>query len=198
MSGEPLAEESFALLFRAARTYHSWQDRPIAPEVLRRLYDTMKWGPTSANSSPARIVFLASETAKAKLLPVLMEGNRAQTEAAPVSAIIAYDSRFFELMPRLYPAVPGFGQLFAADEDLAYTTALRNSALQGGYFILAARALGLDCGPMSGFDGEALDKAFFPAGGWRSNFLCNLGYGAPDGLHPRGPRLDFDEACQLL
>lgn len=201
------------VLFRAARTHNAWLDRPVADSLLRRIYDLMKWGPTSANGSPARIVFLRTREAKERLRPALMPANVEKTMLAPVTAIIASDARFFELLPRLFPSAPAMQEVFLQSPDLAATTALRNSSLQGAYFILAARAVGLDCGPMSGFDNEQVDREFFPAslpgggvtagalvaaGAIKSNFLCNLGYGDATKLHPRGPRLDFDEACQLL
>lgn len=185
------------LLFRDARTYNSFQDRPVAPETLRALHDLMKWAPTSANCSPLRIEFLVSAAAKNRLAPALAEGNRAKTLAAPVVAILAYDTRFFDLLPKLFPHNPQAREWFAGQPN-AEPTAFRNSSLQGGYFILAARALGLDCGPMSGFDNAKADAEFFPDGRFRSNFLCNLGYGDKASLFPRGPRLSFDEACRIL
>ena len=158
----------------------------------------MKWGPTSANGSPARIVFVRTKEGKDRLRPGLSAGNVEKTMAAPVTAIIAYDLHFFENMPRLYPEKPAIRERFAAAPDVAGVHAFRNGTLQGGYFILAARAVGLDCGPMSGFDNGKVDEEFFRGTPLRSNFLCNLGYGDPAQLAPRNMRLDFDEACQLL
>lgn len=206
---EPLNDAALDQLFREARTFTTWQDRPVTDEVLRQLYDLMKWAPTSANSSPARILFVRSPEAKERLRPTLAPGNVDKTMAAPVTAIIAFDERFYEQLPRLFPAVPGMRDVFANAPELAETGAFRNSSLQGAYFILAARALGLDCGPMSGFDNAKVDDEFFPApaqqateelvpGRVKSNFLINLGYGDPAGLYPRGPRLEFEEVCQVL
>ncbi len=206
-----LSDEGRDLLFRAARTHGAWLDRPVADETLRELYDLMKWGPTSVNSSPARIVFLRTPEAKERLRPALAPGNVDKTMAAPVTAIIAYDVKFYERLPKLFPHADARAW-FADTPELAESTARRNSSLQGAYLMIAARAVGLDCGPMSGFDNAKVDHEFFPAGAARgefaqeyfadshikSNFLCNLGYGDPVKLFPRGPRLDFDEACQLL
>jgi 3-hydroxypropanoate dehydrogenase len=170
----------------------------VSDDLLRELYDLMKWCPTSANCCPARILFLRTPESKERLRPTLAAGNVDKTMAAPVTAIVAYDLKFYEQLPKLSPHIPEVRELFANSPELATTTAFRNGSLQGGYFILAARAVGLDCGPMSGFDNAKLDTEFFPAGNVKSNFLCNLGYGDPSKLFPRGPRLDFDEACQLL
>ena len=206
-----LDEQGMDLLFRQARTHNAWLDRPVSDATLRQLYDLMKWGPTSANSSPARIFFLRSAQAKARLLPALSPGNVEKTRAAPVTAIIAYDLRFFENLPRLFPHNPNMRQAFAGAPELIEVTARRNSSLQGAYFIIAARAVGLDCGPMSGFDNAKVDEEFFGAGKCegcneeflaeghlRSNFLCNLGYGDSAKLFPRSPRLTFEEACMVL
>lgn len=212
MSSLPLNDEALDRLFRQARTFSTWQDRPVEDELLRRLYDLMKWGPTSANSCPARIVFLRTPEAKERLKPALSAGNVAKTMAAPVTAILAYDQRFFEQLPRLWPPNPGMRDFFANSPEVAEVTAFRSGTLQGAYFILAARALGLDCGPMSGFDNAKVDAEFFPVSPAeenataqvmpesriKSNFLCNLGYGDPAGLHPRNARLEFEEACRLL
>jgi 3-hydroxypropanoate dehydrogenase len=201
------------ILFRTARTHSAWLDQPVTDSLLHQLYDLMKWGPTSANCCPARIIFLRTKKAKERLRPALMPANVEKTMLAPVTAIIANDSKFYELLPRLFPPAPAMKEMFVKSPDLAATTALRNGSLQGAYFILAARALGLDCGPMSGFDNEKVDREFFPApfygkggtdggftaaGAVKSNFLCNLGYGDAAQLHPRGPRLEFAETCQLL
>ncbi len=184
------------LLFREARTHRSWIDRPVSDALLHALYDLAKMAPTSSNSSPMRVVFVRSPEAKRLLLPCLDEGNRRQTETAPVTAIVAYDSRFYEEFPKLNRVDP---QRYAArDPDAIRTEALRNGSLQGGYLILAARSLGLDCGPMGGFDRDRVDAAFFPDGRWKSNFLCNLGYGDGRNIRPRAGRLAFDEACRIL
>jgi len=203
-----LSERDFNVLFREARTHSDWLDRPVEDELLHELYDLLKWGPTSANCCPARIVFLRTREAKERLRPALMPGNVDKTMRAPVTAIIAYDSKFFELLPRLFPAAD-MKAMYANSPELAASTSLRNGSLQGAYLMMAARSLGLDCGPMSGFDNAKVDREFFPvasparraliaSGPIKSNFLCNLGYGDQAKLHPRGPRLEFDEACQLL
>lgn len=185
------------LLFREARTHNAWQDRPVDPALLHQIYDLVKWGPTSANCEPQRIVFLTSAAAKEKLRPALSQGNLAKTMAAPVTAILAYDMQFYDNLPRLFPHADA-RSWFVGNDAVIEATAFRNGSLQAGYFILAARALGLDCGPMSGFDADLVNKTFFPDGRFRVNLLCNLGYGDPAGLHPRGPRLDFADACDIL
>lgn len=186
------------VLFRSARTHNGWQTRPVTDEQLQQIYDLMKMGPTSANCSPARLVFIRSAEAKARLKPALSAGNMDKTMAAPVTAIIAYDLKFFDKLPKLFPHNPGARDWFANDPKAAEVAAFRNGSLQGAYFMLAARSVGLDCGPMSGFDNARLDAEFFPDGSVKSNFLCNLGYGDPAKLFPRSPRLDFAEACQVL
>jgi 3-hydroxypropanoate dehydrogenase len=193
-----LSDESLDILFRKARTHRTWLPKPVSDDLLRELYDLMKYGPTSGNSCPARILFLRTPQAKERLRPVLSPGNVDKTMTAPVTAIAAYDLRFYDQLPKLSPHNPGARDEFLNSPEFAQTTAFRNGSLQGGYFILAARSLGLDCGPMSGFDNAKLDAEFFPAGNVKANFLCNLGYGDASKLRPRGPRLDFDEACQLL
>ena len=193
-----LNDDALDLLFRKARTHHSWHDRPVTDEQLRALYELMKWGPTSANSSPARLVFLRTAEARQRLLPALAPGNVEKTRTAPVTAIVAYDTRFYDQLPKLFPHNPGMRDRFAGAPQLAEITAVRNGTLQGGYFILAARAVGLDCGPMSGFDNAKVDAEFFPGGTVKSNFLCNLGNGDGTKLMERHPRLGFEEACQLL
>ena len=190
----PISIMSIQQLFTAARTHHAWQDRDVADGLLHEIYDLAKWGPTSANSLPMRIVFVKSKAAKEKLLPTLMGSNVEQVRAAPVTAIVAYDQKFYDQLPTLFPAFDA-RSLFASNPALSEQTAFRNSSLQGAYFILAARALGLDTGPMSGFDNAKVDQAFFANSSWKSNFLCNIGYGDPAKLHPRGPRLGFDQAC---
>jgi 3-hydroxypropanoate dehydrogenase len=164
--------------------------------IERALYDLLKWGPTSANCSPARIVFVRSREGKERLRPALSAGNVDKTMAAPVTAIIGHDLRFHDQLPRLFPHTDA-RSWFAGKDELIRTTAFRNGTLQGAYLIVAARSLGLDCGPMSGFDNARVDAEFFPGGTVKSNFLCNLGYGDPAKLHPRSPRLAFDEACRL-
>lgn len=194
----PLADEALAQIFLEARTYNGWLDKPVTEDQVRKLYDLLKWGPTSANGSPARFVFIRSKEAKERLKPVLSPGNVDKTMAAPFTVIVAYDLRFHTHMPRLFPHKPSMGDLFASNPPFNLETARRNSSLQGAYLIVAARALGLDCGPMSGFDNAKLDEEFFPDGQIKSNFLCNIGYGDPATLMPRLPRLDFDEACTVL
>lgn len=184
-------------LFRNARTHNAWLDKPVPDSLLVELHELMKWGPTSANCWPLRVIFIKSPEAKARLIPLLMEGNRAKTQAAPVTAILGMDMTFYEQLPRLFPHTDA-RSWFVGNEALIEATAFRNSSLQGAYFILAARALGLDCGPMSGFDAAAVDAEFFAGTTIRSNFLCNLGYGDPAGLFPRSPRPAFDEVCQIL
>ena len=194
----PLDQNSFDQLFLTARTHNAWQGRPVPDELLQRLYNTFRMGPTSANCCPARIVFVKSMEAREKLMPALAEGNRAKSMAAPVTAIIAYDMKFYEKMEQLFPHVPGVRGWFDKDEQTAFTAAFRNGTLQGAYLIIAARALGLDCGPMSGFDNAMVDQLFFAGTAVKSNFICNLGYGDPSGVHPRSPRLEFDEACSIV
>ena len=194
----PLDKTALDQLFLAARTHNAWQGRPLPDELLQRLYDTFRMGPTSANCCPARIVFVKSQAAKEKLQPALDEGNRVKSLAAPVTAIIGYDMKFYEKMGQLFPHVPNAKSWFNKDEQTAYTAAFRNGTLQGAYLIVAARALGLDCGPMSGFDNALVNQLFFDGTDIKSNFLCNLGYGDPSGVRPRGPRLEFDEACSIV
>ena len=185
-------------LFRQARTHNAWTDRPVSEETLREIYDILKWGPTSANSSPARFLFLRTKAAKERLAPALSSGNLDKTMVAPVTVIVAYDPKFYEYLPQLFPHNPEAKSWFTTNDMLAATTAFRNGTLQGAYLILAARAVGLDAGPMSGFDNDMVDEEFLRWRGWRSNFLVNLGYGDPSGVHPRSPRLSFEEACDLL
>jgi len=184
-------------LFREARSHNAWRDEPISDETLRVLYDLLKFGPTSANSSPARFVFIRTKEGKEKLAPALSSGNMQKTMAAPVTVIVAYDPRFHEKLPKLFPHNPDAASWFTSNDSLAATTAFRNGTLQGAYLMLAARALGLDVGGMSGFDNAKVDEAFLADRGWRSNFLVNIGRGDPAGLFNRSPRLDFDEACVL-
>ncbi|MDZ4380867.1 MAG: malonic semialdehyde reductase [Parvibaculum sp.] len=197
MSGK-LGDEALDVIFRAARTHNAWQDKPVSDALLKELYDLMKWGPTSANMSPARIVFVTSKEAKEKLAPALMEGNRAKTLQAPVTAIIGYDVKFYERLPELFPHAPEAKTWFNWSDDWAEMNAFRNGSLQGAYFMIAARSLGLDCGPMSGFDMNKVNDLFFAGTDVKSNFLCNLGYGDPAGLFERSPRLPFDDACSIV
>ena len=184
-------------IFRNARTHVSWLDRPVADDLLRQVVDLLELGPTSANASPARFLFLRTPEAKARLKPALSAGNVDKTMAAPVVAIVAYDPHFYEELPRLFPFADA-RSWFAGNEALAATTAFRNGTLQGAYLIIAARAVGLDCGPMSGFDNARVDAEFLAETGWKSNFLVNIGHGDPATLQARAPRLTFDEACRLL
>jgi 3-hydroxypropanoate dehydrogenase len=185
------------LLFREARTHNKWQDKPVTDEQIHALYDLLRFGPTSANSSPARFVFIRTPEGKAKLAPALSAGNTEKTMTAPVTAIIAYDPKFFLKLPQLFPHNADAINWFTSNDALAATTAFRNGTLQGAYLMIAARSLGLDTGAMSGFDNDLVDKTFFADNGWRSNFLVNIGYGDPAGVFNRSPRLSFDEACLL-
>ncbi|HWS74681.1 MAG TPA: malonic semialdehyde reductase [Quisquiliibacterium sp.] len=193
-------DQALDALFRNARTANGFLDRPVPDELLRRAFDLMKMAPTSANSQPGRFVFLRSAAAKDRLRPALSGGNLAKTMSAPVTVIIAHDTLFHEHMPRLFPHDLSAKSWFDGDEKKASRelAAFRNGTLQGAYFMLAARAVGLDCGPMSGFDNAKLDAEFFPDGRFRSNFLCNLGYGDPSRLFDRSPRFAFDDVCQVL
>lgn len=190
--------KSLDQIFRSARTQNGFLDEPVADAQLKELYELLKWGPTSLNCSPARFVFLRTREAKDRLRPALQPRNLEKTLKAPVTAIIAIDDAFFEKLPQLLPHNPNAIHLFDGNPSLAETTAFRNGTLQGAYLILAARAIGLDCGPMSGFDNDKVDAEFFAGTSLRSNFLCNLGVGDPAKLFPRSPRLAFEEACQLL
>jgi 3-hydroxypropanoate dehydrogenase len=195
---EFLSDADLDLIFRQARTFRNWADRPVSETLLQAVYDLARMGPTSANCSPARFHFVVTPAAKKRLMPALDPGNRRQTEAAPATVIVGYDTAFYDLLPRLYPVNASAKSWFDHDENAAHNTAFRNCSLQGAYLIMAARALGLDCGPMSGFDNARVDAEFFPDGRIKSNFLCNLGYGDPANQKPRFPRLDFDEACRIL
>jgi 3-hydroxypropanoate dehydrogenase len=184
-------------LFREARTHNAWQNRNVPDELLHQIVDLLKLGPTSANCSPARFVFVKSPEAKKRLEPFLSEGNRDKTMKAPVCAIIGYDLDFYHHLPKLFPHADA-KSWFAGNEKKIAETAFRNGTLQGAYLIMAARALGLDCGPMSGFDNEAVDREFFAGTKVKSNFLCNLAYGDPKGLFPRSPRFSFDEMARIV
>lgn len=192
-----ISDDALNQLFRQARTHNAWLPKRVPLEALRAAYELARWGPTSANSTPARFIFLESAAAKARLLPALSPGNVEKTKAAPVTVIVAWDTEFYEKLPKLFPQAD-MRSVFAGSQSLAEETAFRNSSLQGGYFILAARAVGLDCGPMSGFDKAKVNAEFFPDGKWKANFLCNLGYGDRSKLFPRNPRLEFEEACRVL
>lgn len=194
---ESLNQQALEQLFLSARTHNGWQDKSVSEEILKQLYDLVKFAPTSANASPARFLFLTSKESKDKLKPFLMEGNIEKTMQAPVTVIIGYDMNFYEHLPFLFPHTDAKAW-FEGNEALIEETAFRNSSLQGGYLIMAARALGLDCGAMSGFDKENVAQTFFPEGNIKINFLCNLGYGDPEKLYPRSPRLSFEQTCQIL
>ena len=185
------------LLFNSARTHNAWQDRKIEPELLSAIYDLAKMGPTSANCSPARFVFVQSEAAKAKLKPALLESNVDKTMSAPVTVIVGSDQAFYERLPQLFPHADA-KSWFVGNAELIAATAFRNSTLQAAYLMMAARSLGLDCGPMSGFNNAQVDASFFAGTAVKSNFLINLGYGDTNALFPRSPRLNFAEACQLV
>jgi len=195
---DSVSDDALDQLFRNARTYRAWLDRPVSEETLRQLYELLKWGPTSANGSPARFLFIRSREGKERLRPTLSPGNVEKTMTAPVTVVVAYNLRFYEKLPKLSPHNPKMRDLFVSNPRFAEETARRNSSLQGAYLIIAARSLGLDCGPMSGFDNARLDEEFFGAGHVKSNFLCNLGYGDASKLHPREPRLEFNEACTIV
>jgi len=184
-------------IFKEARTNTVWLARPVPDELLQRVYEVAKMGPTSANCCPMRVIFVKSPEGKERLKPSLYEGNVEKTMKAPATAIVAYDTLFYDLLPKLFPA-RDMRTAFANNAELAQSTAFRNGSLQGAYLIIAARALGLDCGPMSGFDNAKVDAEFFRDGRWKSNFLCNLGYGDRGKLLPRSPRLEFNEACTLM
>jgi 3-hydroxypropanoate dehydrogenase len=197
LNEKALNEEALSTIFLRARTHNGWLDEPVTDEILHRLYDLMKWGPTSANCSPARIVFVKSPTAKERLIECVAAGNIEKTKAAPVTAIVAHDLEFYEKLPELWPHVDA-RSWFVGNQPLIESTAFRNGTLQGAYVIVASRSLGLDCGPMSGFDNAKVDSLFFESTSWKSNFLVNLGYGDQSKLFPRLPRLEFDEACRVL
>ena len=194
----PLDAYALDLLFRQARTYNRFTDQPVTDDELRALYALLRQGPTSANSSPGRFLFLRTREAKQKLAPALSSGNLEKTMAAPVTAIVAYDPKFYRRLPKLFPHNTDAMSWFTDNAALAASTAFRNGTLQGAYLVLAARALGLDTGPMSGFDNTLVDELLLSDRGWRSNFLCNIGHGDAAGQFPRLPRLDFEEACALL
>jgi 3-hydroxypropanoate dehydrogenase len=193
-----LSDDGLDLIFRNARTHNVWTDKPVDDGLLERVYDLAKLGPTSANMCPLRVIFVRSKDAKEKLKPCLDPGNVDKAMAAPVTAIFGMDLHFYEKLPKLFPHADAKAWFKDLPEAVLETTALRNSSLQGAYFMLAARSLGLDCGPMSGFNNQKVDAAFFAGTTVKSNFLCNLGLGDPSKLYPRNPRLSFDEACRFV
>jgi len=198
MTSHAVSDEALDIIFRDAHTQNKWQNKSVSNAHLMALYDLMRWGPTSANCSPARILFLTSDAAKQRLKPHLSPGNQDKTMAASAVAIVGMDLDFAEKLPHLFPNNPKMKDVFTGNAELNRITAFRNSSLQGGYFIVAARALGLDCGPMSGFDNAGVEKEFFAGTNIKANFICAIGYGDPAGVFPRNPRLSFDEACKIL
>ena len=192
-----VSAECLDQLFLKARTHWVWRPEPVPLDLLKELYSVARFGPTSANSSPARFVFLTTPQAKERLRPALSPTNVEKTMTAPVTMVVAWDTEFHEKLPQLFPA-RDMRSIFAGNAALIHETAFRNGTLQGAYFMIAARGLGLDCGPMSGFDQSKVNAEFFPDGKWKANFLCNIGYGDPSKLFPRNPRLSFDEACRVL
>ncbi len=198
---QPLPEKAHAQLFTDARTQNWFLEEGVPEKLIRDTYDLMKFGPTSANCSPARFIFVMSDEAKKRLNPLLMEGNQAKSMSAPCTVIIAHDLEFHEKIPELFPHNPGAKEWFA-EPQMRAETAFRNGTLQGAYFMLAARAMGLDCGPMSGFDRVAVDKEFLrtdaESENWTANFLCNIGYGSGKDVFERSPRLAFDDACKIV
>jgi len=197
MTSAVLTDQALDTIFRAARTANAWQDRPVSAELLHQIHELMKFGPTSANSCPLRLLFLQSPEAKARLKPFLMESNIDKTMTAPVVAILAMDMRFHEHLPFLFPHTDA-KSWFEGNDDLIAQTAFRNSSLQAGYFIIAARALGLDCGPMSGFDADGVNKEFFPDGRFKVNFICNIGYGDHSKTFARSPRFGFEQIAKVI
>ena len=196
MTDKIINDEALDILFRNARSVNGWQDRSVSRALLQAVYDLMKWGPTSANCSPGRFVFVTSDEGKARLTPHLLGSNVEKTLAAPACVIIAHDMKFHEKLPTLFPHTDA-KSWFDGNDPLIAETAFRNGSLQGAYLMIAARGLGLDCGPMSGFDQAGVDEEFFAGTSFKSNFLCNIGYGTDDMLFERSPRMDFDDACQI-
>lgn len=188
--------DSISKIFTEGRSHHSWLPKKVDDSLLYKIYDIGKWGPTSLNANPARLVFLKSNTAKEKLIPALMGSNIEQVKTAPITVIVAHDEKFYENLLKLFPAFDARA-MFSSNKELSDVTAFRNSSLQGAYFLLAARTLGLDVCPMSGFDNSKADDIFFAGTSWKSNFIFTLGYGDTEKLHPRGPRLSFEEACLI-
>jgi 3-hydroxypropanoate dehydrogenase len=197
VSDKMINDEAMDLIFREARTRNGWEDRKVSRPLMQAVYDLMKWGATSANCSPARFVFVASDEGKERLKPFLAPGNVKKTMTAPCCVIIGHDMEFYEKLPQLFPHTDA-RSWFVGNEKLIADTAFRNGTLQGAYFMIAARALGLDCGPMSGFDQAGVDGEFFAGTSVKSNFLCSIGYGTDENLFPRSPRLSFDEACRIV
>jgi len=193
----PLSDSVLAQLFTEARTRNAWTDRPVSEDLLRKLYDLTKFGPTAVNNTPARFVFVTSPEAKARLIPLMSEGNQTKSMQAPVNVIIGMDLDFHEHLPKLFPHAPGAKDWFA-DEAARRESAFRNASLQGGYFMIAARALGLDVGPMSGFDPAGVKAEFFAGTSVEPDFIVNLGYGTDENLFPRSPRFTFEEAAVVL
>jgi 3-hydroxypropanoate dehydrogenase len=192
-----ISTEALNQIFLSAHTHHGWQDRPVATATLQKLYNLIKWAPTCVNGSPMRVIFIQSQEEKEKLLPCLLEKNAEKTLRAPVTAIIAHDLEWYEHLGKLSPHFD-YKPLFANNKALSDETALRNSSLQGAYLMIGARGLGLDVGPMSGFNAAMVNDIFFKNTSWQANFLCNLGYGDKSKLHPRAPRLEFEEACRII
>lgn len=192
-----LNEQSLNQLFTQARSHHAWENKPVATEMLSKIYDLMKYAPTAVNANPARLLFITTPEEKAKLLPALSGSNVEQVKAAPVTVVIATDENFYDFLPKLFPHFDAKA-MFTSNKALADETAFRNSSLQGAYFIMAARALGLDTCPMSGFNNDKLDETFFKGSNWKSNFIITLGYGDQTKVHPRGERLSFEEACKII
>ncbi len=197
MTEKIVNDEALDVIFREARTRNGWEQRPVSQALMQAVYDLMKWGPTSANCFPARFVFVTSGDAKARLKPHLLGSNAEKTMAAPACVIIANDMEFYEKLPELFPHTDA-KSWFVGNDALIEETAMRNGSLQGAYFMIAARALGLDCGPMSGFDKDGVDKEFFSGTTYKSNFLCNIGYGTDENLFPRSPRPEFAEVCEIV
>jgi 3-hydroxypropanoate dehydrogenase len=197
MGGQTLTDQAFDIIFRGARTANGWKDEPVGDDLLKKIYDDMKWGPTSANSGPLRIVFLRTPEAKERLKPFLIESNVQKVMTSPVTAIFAYDTKFHEHLPFLFPHTDA-RSWFEGNAPLIEETAFRNSTLQGAYFIISARAHGLDCGPMSGFDKAKTDLEFFPDGRFKSNFICAIGHGDPSKVFQRNPRFRFEDVCRML
>jgi len=193
-----VSNEALTQLFTEARSFNGWLTKDVSDEILKKIYDLSKWGPTSANTGPARFVFVKNGAQKEKLLSAVLDMNKEKVRAAPVTAIVAFDEKFYDHIPKLFPHAPHFRDFFTGDSKLAADTAFRNGSLQGAYFMIAARALGLDCGPMSGFESKKLDELFFSGSTWRTNFICNIGYGDRAKLLPRLPRLSFNEACKIV
>lgn len=194
-----LTDRDFDILFRKARSHNRWDTtRTVSDVQIQALYELLKWGPTSANCSPARFVFVTSAAAKASLATMVMPGNKIKIEQAPCTVIIGMDTKFYDKIPELFPHNPGARDWFAGNDALAEATAFRNGTLQGAYLMLAARGLGLDCGPMSGFDPQAVDAHFFAGTTVKSNFICAIGYGTTEELFDRSPRLSFEDACKIL